>query len=112
MKKTFIALTMLLCAIAARADEGMWFLKLMQQQHLVDSLKKAGLQLPPEALYSETATSLRDCIGVFGGGCTGEVVSPEGLVFTNHHCGFSYVHDMSTKEHNYTKDGFFAHSRA
>ena len=112
MKKTFIALTMLLCAIAARADEGMWFLKLMQQQHLVDSLKKAGLQLPPEALYSETATSLRDCIGVFGGGCTGEVVSPDGLVFTNHHCGFSYVHDMSTKEHNYTKDGFFAHSRA
>lgn len=94
-----------------RADEGMWLLKLMEQQHLEDSLRKAGLQLPVEALYSETGPSIRDCIGIFGGGCTGEVVSPEGLVLTNHHCGFSYVHAMSTLEHNYMKDGYFARSR-
>lgn len=97
---------------AAHADEGMWLLKLMKQQHLEDSLRKAGLQLPATALYSETAPSLRDCIGIFGGGCTGEVVSPEGLILTNHHCGFSYVHEMSSIGHDYMKDGYFAHNRS
>ena len=77
----------------AHADEGMWLLKMMEQQHLADSLKKAGLKLPPEMLYSETSPSLRECVGIFGGGCTGEIVSGEGLVLTNHHCGFSYVHE-------------------
>ena len=66
----------------ARADEGMWLLKLMEEQHLADSLRKAGLQLPPEALYNESAPSLRECVGIFGGGCTGEIVSPDGLVLT------------------------------
>lgn len=109
---------LLLCAAlfmgftAAHADEGMWLLKLMKQQHLEDSLRKAGLQLPPEALYSETSPSLRDCIGIFGGGCTGEVVSAEGLVLTNHHCGFSYVHEMSAIGHDYMKEGYFAHNRS
>lgn len=84
----------------------------MKQQHLEDSLRKAGLQLPATALYSETAPSLRDCIGIFGGGCTGEVVSPEGLILTNHHCGFSYVHEMSGIGHDYMKDGYFAHNRS
>lgn len=97
---------------AAHADEGMWLLKLMKQQHLEDSLRKAGLQLPATVLYSETAPSLRDCIGIFGGGCTGEVVSPEGLILTNHHCGFSYVHEMSGIGHDYMKDGYFAHNRS
>lgn len=97
---------------AAHADEGMWLLKLMKQQHLEDSLRKAGLQLPATALYSETAPSLRDCIGIFGGGCTGEVVSPESLILTNHHCGFSYVHEMSGIGHDYMKDGYFAHNRS
>ncbi len=102
---------LLMSFATAHADEGMWLLKLMKQQHLEDSLRKAGLQLPPEALYSETSPSLRECIGIFGGGCTGEVVSPEGLVLTNHHCGFSYVHEMSAIGHDYMKDGYFAHSR-
>lgn len=113
MKKTLlllVALVMSLCG--ARADEGMWLLKLMEQQHLADSLRKAGLQLPPEMLYSETSPSLRECVGIFGGGCTGEVVSADGLVLTNHHCGFSYVHEMSGIGHDYMKDGYFAHSRA
>lgn len=109
MKKIFLfCMALVLSLTGARADEGMWLLKLMKQQHLEDSLRKAGLQLPPEALYSETAPSLRECIGIFGGGCTGEVVSPNGLVLTNHHCGFSYVHEMSDINHNYMKDGFFA----
>lgn len=112
MKKIITLLFALLAATGGlRADEGMWLLKLMQEQHLADSLRKAGLQIPVEELYNESAPSLRDCIGIFGGGCTGEVVSPDGLVFTNHHCGFSYVHALSTLEHNYMKDGFFARSR-
>ena len=113
MKKIFVLCFALLAGLAgARADEGMWLLKLMEEQHLADSLRKAGLQLPPEALYSETSPSLRECVGIFGGGCTGEVVSPNGLVLTNHHCGFSYVHEMSGIGHDYMKDGYFAHSLA
>ncbi len=112
MKRTlilfFIAITGLL---NVHADEGMWLLKLMEQQHLADSLRKAGLQLSPDELYSESHPSLRDVIGIFGNGCTGEIVSSEGLVLTNNHCGFSYVHDISTMDHNYLYEGFFAKSR-
>lgn len=113
MKKIlFLCLALCMSLTRAYADEGMWFLKLMKQQHLEDSLRKAGLQLPPEALYSETSPSLRECIGIFGGGCTGELVSGDGLVLTNHHCGFSYVHEMSGIGHDYMKDGYFAKNRA
>lgn len=108
MKKLFLFLSALLCLSTARADEGMWLLKLMEQQHLTDSLRKAGLKLAPEQLYSETATSLRDAVGIFGNGCTGEIISPNGLILTNNHCGFDFVHAMSTMQHNYLQDGFFA----
>ena len=112
MQKIFsLCLALLLGISAARADEGMWLLKLMEQQHLADSLRKAGLQLPASALYNEEGTSLRECIGIFGNGCTGELVSADGLVLTNNHCGFSYVHAMSTMDHNYLQDGYFAKSR-
>lgn len=112
MKKVLLFAVAVLCSLVARADEGMWLLKLMEQQHLADSLRKAGLQLPPSQLYSETGSSLKDVVGIFGNGCTGEVVSPDGLIFTNNHCGFSYIHAMSSVEKNYLKDGFFAKSRA
>lgn len=113
MKKIVILLCALLSSVAAlHADEGMWLLKLMKQQHLEDSLLKAGLKIPASELYNEHGSSLRECIGIFGNGCTGEVVSPEGLVLTNNHCGFSYVHAMSTMDKNYLKDGYFAKSRA
>lgn len=113
MKKVLLLCMALVMSLGgARADEGMWLLKLMEEQHLADSLRKAGLQLPPEALYNESAPSLRECVGIFGGGCTGEIVSPDGLVLTNHHCGFSYVHAMSGIGHDYMKDGYFAKSRA
>lgn len=108
----YLCLALLLGVGAARADEGMWLLKLMERQHLADSLRKAGLQMPVEDLYSETSPSLRECVGQFGGGCTGEVVSPDGLILTNNHCGFSFVHAMSSMDHNYLQDGYFAKSRA
>lgn len=113
MKKIFsFCLALVLGLTAAHADEGMWLLKLMERQHLADSLRKAGLQMPAEQLYDEASPSLRECIGQFGGGCTGEVVSPDGLILTNNHCGFSYVHAMSTMDHNYLQDGYFARNRA
>ena len=108
MKKFLLSLLALFTFSAVYADEGMWLLKLMKEQHLEDSLKKAGLQISPSELYNETQPSLRDVIGRFGNGCTGEVVSSKGLVFTNNHCGFSYVHAMSSIKHNYLQEGFFA----
>ena len=112
--KKFLILLMAFVAMcpSLRADEGMWLLSLMKQQHLADSLKRAGIKLKPEQVYSETGPSLRECVGIFGGGCTGEVVSADGLVLTNHHCGFQYVHDMSSIGNDIMKDGFFAHSRS
>lgn len=98
--------------LTARADGGMWLLKLMEQQHLADSLRAAGIEIDPSELYNENGPSLKDVVGLFGGGCTGEVVSPDGLIFTNNHCGFDFVHKMSTMEHNYLQEGFYAKSRA
>ena len=66
MKKVLLLAVAVLCSLVARADEGMWLLKLMEQQHLADSLRKAGLQLPPSQLYSETGSSLKDVVGIFG----------------------------------------------
>lgn len=111
MKKIILLLCFIAGIGSAHADEGMWLLKLMERQQLAKTLKKAGLKLKPETLYSEEAPSLRECIGIFGNGCTGEIISPDGLVLTNNHCGFSYVHAMSTMEHNYLQDGYFAQNR-
>lgn len=113
MKKILLSLLALTLSLgSARADEGMWLLAMMEQQHLADSLKKAGLEISPNELYSESMPSLKDVVGIFGNGCTGEIVSRDGLIFTNNHCGFTFVHSMSTMEHNYLQDGFYAKSRA
>lgn len=95
----------------ASADEGMWLPMLLGQQVYNDMVKK-GLKLSKEQLYSVNKASLKDAIVIFGGFCTGEIVSSEGLIFTNHHCGYDAIASASTVEHNYLKDGFFAKSRA
>ena len=92
------------------ADEGMWLLQLMRQQNLEDQMRKQGLQMSVDGIYSPDAPSLKDAIGIFGGGCTGEVISPNGLVITNHHCGFSFIQQLSTVEHNYLHNGFWSQS--
>ena len=99
-----------LIAPQAKADEGMWLLQLMRQQNLQDKMAEAGLQISVDEIYSPDAPSLKDAIGIFGGGCTGEVVSPNGLVVTNHHCGFSFIQQLSTVEHNYLHNGFWSQS--
>ncbi len=111
MKKLFATLLMaVLLTPQMRADEGMWLLQLMRQQNLEDQMRKQGLQMPVDGIYSPDAPSLKDAIGIFGGGCTGEVISPNGLVITNHHCGFSFIQQLSTVEHNYLHNGFWSQS--
>lgn len=105
MKKIFSLFAATALSLSAWADGGMWWLQLMEQQHLADSLKRAGLKMDTRDLLS-----LRDCVGQFGGGCTAEVISHDGLILTNNHCGYSFVHAMSTLETNYLKDGYFAKS--
>ena len=109
MKKFFSALLLaVLIAPQAMADEGMWLLQLMRQQNLKDKMTEAGLQISVDEIYSPEAPSLKDAIGIFGGGCTGEVVSPNGLVLTNHHCGFKFIQQLSTVEHDYLHNGFWS----
>ena len=93
----------------AAADEGMWLPMLLGQQVYNDMVKK-GLKLSKEQLYSVNKASLKDAIVIFGNGCTGEIVSSQGLIFTNHHCGYGSIAAASSVEHNYLKDGFYARS--
>ncbi len=107
MKKIFIAAVLSLSLLRASADEGMWLPMLLGQQVYNDMVKR-GLKLTKEQLYSINKSSLKDAIIIFGGGCTGEIVSSQGLIFTNHHCGYSAISGASTVEHNYLRDGFYA----
>lgn len=90
-----------------RADEGMWLLPLIQKLN-IKQMKKAGLELNAEDIYSINKSSLKDAIVIFGRGCTGEIVSDQGLLLTNHHCGYSTIQQHSSVEHDYLKDGFWA----
>src|SRR6185503_18055448 len=92
------------------ADEGMWLPLLLGQQVYNDMVKK-GLKLTKDQLYNINKPSLKDAIVIFGGGCTGEIVSSEGLIFTNHHCGYDIIAASSTVEHNYLLDGFYAKNK-
>jgi hypothetical protein len=108
MKKILIAVVLFVSvAFKAAADEGMWLPLLLGQQVYNDMVKK-GLKLSKEQLYSLNKASLKDAIVIFGNGCTGEVVSGKGLIFTNHHCGYGSIAAASTPERNYLTDGFYA----
>ena len=104
----FLSTTIL---IKALADEGMWLPLLLGQQVYNDMVKR-GLKLSKEQLYHINKPSIKDAIVIFGSGCTGEIVSSQGLLFTNHHCGYDAIASASNMEHNYLTDGFFAKSKA
>ncbi|MGP1362401.1 MAG: S46 family peptidase [Bacteroides sp.] len=104
-----VLLNLLLC-LGARADKGMWLPNRLKETCAME-LSQAGCALAPEAIYDPIHTSLKDAVVRFGNGCTGEVVSTDGLVLTNHHCGYEYVQALSTVEHDYLRDGFAAPSR-
>ncbi|MBZ4189480.1 S46 family peptidase [Niabella beijingensis] len=111
MKRRFLLLLVLVTAVfRSYADEGMWLPQLLGQQVYNDMVKK-GLKLSKEQLYSINKNSLKDAIIIFGGGCTGEIVSPEGLIFTNHHCGYEAIAGASTVDHNFLRDGFYARNK-
>ena len=110
MKKLLIACAASLCVLSARADEGMWLLPFLNKLNIKD-MKAEGLKLKAEDIYSVNKNSLKDAIVIFGGGCTGEVVSPEGLLLTNHHCGYGQIQALSSVENDFLKNGFWAMSR-
>ncbi len=112
MKKKFLLCTLLcLLGIGAQADEGMWMLNRIDQK-TADIMKNLGLQLTPQELYNPDGSSLKDAVVDFGDFCSGVVVSPEGLVFTNHHCGYGAIQALSTPEDDILKNGFVARSRS
>ncbi|MCF8365909.1 MAG: S46 family peptidase [Bacteroidales bacterium] len=113
MKKAIVILSIFMFGLntASKADEGMWLPIFIDRLNYVD-MEKMGLQLTPEEIYSINNSSLKDAIIIFGGGCTGEIVSPEGLIFTNHHCGYGAIQSHSTIEHDYLTDGFWAMNKS
>lgn len=106
-----MAVATVIFSLSASADEGMWVLPLLQQQNLPE-MRALGLKLKDYEIYSPENASLKDAVVIFGGGCTGEVVSPDGLVLTNHHCGYGAIQSHSTLEHDYLTEGFWATSRS
>ncbi|MDQ0476787.1 S46 family peptidase [Chryseobacterium sp. MDT2-18] len=107
MKRIFLLLTFMLSFLQLKADEGMWLLSMIKRLNGVD-LKKDGLKLTPDEIYSVNNSSLKDAIVQFGGGCTAEMVSKEGLLFTNHHCGYGNIAALSTPEKDHLTNGFWA----
>ncbi|MDR2470375.1 MAG: S46 family peptidase, partial [Tannerella sp.] len=110
VKKAWIALWLLIGINGAQADEGMWVLKELNGRNLA-RMKELGFEAPFERLYSDSAACVANAVVVFGGGCTGITVSDEGLIFTNHHCGFDAIQQLSSVNRNYLQDGFVSQSR-
>lgn len=110
MKRILLSLLAAALSLPAVADEGMWLLPLLKQQKFPE-MQALGLKLQDYDIYSPDSASLKDAVVIFGGGCTGEIVSPDGLLLTNHHCGYGQIQQHSTLEHDYLTDGFWATTR-
>lgn len=112
MKKVllFVVSAIMLVPASVKADEGMWFLMFIERLNHRD-MQKMGLQLTAQEIYSINNHSLKDAIVQFNGGCTAEMISKDGLVLTNHHCGYDAIAELSSAEKNYLKDGYWAANR-
>ena len=110
MKRTLLTLLAALVLLPALADEGMWLPSLISER--IDDMRAKGFRLTAEDIYSINKASMKDAVVLFNGGCTGELISPEGLLLTNHHCGYDAIQKHSTVEHDYLTNGFWAMSRA
>ena len=111
MKRILTIAALSLMLLPARADEGMWLLPLLQKMN-ESTMQELGCRLSADQIYSINHSSLKDAIVQFGGGCTGEIVSDEGLLLTNHHCGYASIQQLSTVEHDYLTDGYWAMNRS
>ncbi len=108
--KRFLSVFIILIAgfgLKVSADEGMWVLPLIEKLN-IGKMTELGFKLSAEDIYSLNKASIKDAVVHFGGGCTGEIVSSQGLILTNHHCGYGQIQAHSTVEHDYLKDGFWA----
>jgi hypothetical protein len=110
MRKLLLIILFSISVFRSMADEGMW-LPLLLGEQVYNEMVKKGLKLTKDQLYNINKSSMKDAIIIFGGFCTGEIVSSEGLIFTNHHCGYDAVTAASTLEHNYLRDGFWSKSK-
>ena len=110
MKRLFLGFMLMISVLIASADEGMWIPMLVDSLNIEDMQKK-GLKLSADDLYSINHTSIKDAIVIFGGGCTGELISDEGLLITNHHCGYSYIQRHSSVDRDFLSNGFWAMSK-
>ena len=108
MKKLLLSLLLACALLPAKADEGMWLPMLIGKNY--DEMAKMGLKLSKEDLYNINGSSLKDAIVQFGGGCTGEIISPNGLLITNHHCGYGAIASLSSVKDNYLDNGFWAYN--
>ena len=111
MKKTLLLSLISFATLSAQADEGMWMLTDLKAQNAA-TMYEMGLDIGIDQVYCPDHISLKDAVVHFGGGCTGEVISSEGLVLTNHHCGYGYIQQHSSVEHDYLTDGFWAMNRS
>ena len=109
MKKIIVLLAVVLVVTSVRADEGMWMLPTLKKMNQAD-MKKLGLKIKATDIYNEKKASIKDAVVHFGGGCTAEIISDKGLLVTNHHCGYSSIQGLSSPEHNYLEDGYWAMS--
>ncbi|WP_308777138.1 S46 family peptidase [uncultured Bacteroides sp.] len=110
MKNIILTTLFAACSLTTYADEGMWMLTDLKSQNAA-VMQDLGLDIAIDKIYCPDNVSLKDAVVHFGGGCTGEVISSEGLVLTNHHCGYSYIQQHSSVEHDYLTDGFWAMKR-
>lgn len=108
MKKILLSFTILFVTLFAFADGGMWLPLFLQYNEA--EMRELGFRLTAEDVYSVNNHSMKDAVVLFGGGCTAELISPNGLLLTNHHCGYSYIQRYSTLENNYLHNGFWASS--
>ncbi|MFZ9451047.1 MAG: S46 family peptidase, partial [Bacteroidia bacterium] len=111
MKHIFLTLSLFILTTCIRADEGMWLPQFLKALNIED-MKRNGFKLTAEQLYSINRISMKDGVALFGGGCTAEVISKNGLLLTNHHCGYGAISALSTVDKNHLKQGFFAKSPA
>jgi len=110
MKKFILSIIIILSVLNSKADEGMWLLSLLEKNY--EKMQEMGLTLSVEEIYSINNTSMKDAVVIFGGGCTGEIISNKGLLLTNHHCGYGAIQGISTPENNILANGFWAKTHA
>ncbi len=110
MKHFLLSMMILTLPFTARADEGMWLLSMLEG-YTIEDMQSKGFRLTADDIYSVNQACLKDAVVIFGGGCTGQMISPDGLLLTNHHCGYGNIQRLSSVENDYLTDGFWAMSR-